>query len=278
MQGTPNDNSSVTPAEADPERPSIARIYDFFLDGNAWFPIDEVVGEQIRQKVPEAYDIAQNNRTFVRRSTRWLARRGVSQFIDIGSGLPTQQNTHEVAQQINPEARIVYCDHDPMVASHAAELLGKASNVVYLPADVRKPSSVLDAPETRELIDFRRPVGLVLTGVLHCVDDEEDPYGLIAQYLAAVPSGSYLVLTHFTSDEQDPGAVERWIQMTANANEQLVFRSRAEVERFFEGLALMAPGEATVPELMWANRWLAPDPEAADISGSWLWAGVGRKP
>jgi len=278
MQATPNDISPDASPAVDPERPSIARIYDFFLGGNAWFPVDEVVGEQIRRKVPEAYDIAQNNRTFVRRSIRWLARRGVHQFIDIGSGLPTQHNTHEVAQQINPEARIIYCDHDPMVAAHAAELLGQANNVVYLPADVREPSSVLDAPATRELIDFRRPVGLVLTGVMHCVDDDEDPYGLVGRYLAAVPSGSYLALTHFTSDEQDPVAVERWIQMTENANEQLVFRSRAGVERFFEGLDLMAPGDAAAAELVWANRWLAPDPGAADVSGSWLWAGVGRKP
>lgn len=273
-----NDTDQPVPPGVDTTKPSMARVYDYFLSGKAHFEIDQVVGEKIRSLTPEAYDIANNNRIFVRRATRRLVRDGITQFIDVGAGLPTQQNTHEVAHGIDPNVKVVYVDNDPIVKAHAEDLLKGDQNVVYLAKDAREPASILDDPDTRRLIDFSRPVGLIMTGVMHFVSPELDPYALVRRYLDAVPSGSYLALTHFTSDDQALEKVHGWHEATKNAVDSIYFRKKSEIEPFFEGLELLVPYEGARPELVWANVWGSPEPKHADPAGSWLWSGVARKP
>lgn len=266
------------PPGVDPTKPSVARIYDYFLEGRAWFEVDRIVGEKIRERTPEAHEVANSNRIFLRRSVRWMARQGITQFIDLGAGLPTQNNTHQVAQQVVPDAHVVYVDHDPMVAAHADALLTGSSNVAFLNAEVREPDAILDAPETRALIDFDRPVGLVFAAVLHFMSDEQDPYGLLKRYLDAVPRGSYVAVSHFTRDDQRDDSAQAILDSTKDAVDKVVFRTKSEVQRFFDPLDLVAPNEGALPDLVWASAWGAPDPSLADVGGSWLWSGVGRKP
>lgn len=273
-----NDSDQPVPPGVDTSKPSMARVYDYFLSGKAYFEVDQVVGEKIRTVTPEAYDIANNNRIFVRRSTRRMVREGIKQFIDVGAGLPTQQNTHEVAQSIDPSVRVVYVDNDPIVQAHANELLRDAPNVDYLSEDARDPESILNHPTTRERIDFTQPVGLIMTGVMHFVSPELDPAGLTRRYLDNVASGSYLALTHFTSDGQAPEKVQSFLDGTKGASEQIYFRTRAEIEPFFDGLEMLVPFEGARTELVWANVWGSPEPKHADPAGSWLWSGVARKP
>lgn len=277
---TAEDQQAVPPG-VDPTKPSVARIYDYFLEGRAWFEIDRVVGETIREKTPEANEVANSNRIFLRRAVRWLARQGITQFLDLGAGLPTQNNTHHVAQQVVPDAKVVYVDHDPMVAAHAEALLAgseKADNVTFLTAEVRDPASILDAPQTRALIDFDRPVAVVMAAVVHFMAEDEDPYSLVGRYLEAAPSGSYLALSHFTDDDQREESIQAIKDSTKDAVDKVVFRTKADVKRFFEGLELMRPYDGAAPELVWSSAWGASDPSVADVGGSWLWSGVGRKP
>jgi hypothetical protein len=257
--------------------PNPARIYDYFLGGKDNFPADREVADQMLAIAPVARDVVEDNREFLRRVVEVLADAGIRQFIDLGSGLPTQGNVHEIAQEAAPGARVVYVDNDPMVVAHSRALLA-GDNTVAIEGDLRQPDKVLEHPEVRELIDLDRPVALLLLAILHFVPDSEDPFGVVARYRDALPAGSHLAISHGTrdipdrpdlSDEEmaDMGAkVEQLYQLTTAS---LVTRTRAEVERFFDGLELLDPGVVEI------QRW-RPDGRTSLLPGG-FYGGVARK-
>ncbi|HEX9538916.1 MAG TPA: SAM-dependent methyltransferase [Streptosporangiaceae bacterium] len=267
------------PPGLDPGIPSPARIYDYLLGGENNFPADRAAAEQIMQAVPEIRDAAWSNRGFHQRAAKWIAERGVRQFIDIGSGLPTVGNTHEVVQQVAPGARVVYVDNDPLVRLHSEALLADTSTIKVILGDLRDPDGILGDPGLRELIDFAEPTGLLMTGVMMFVADGSDPWGLVASYVRELAPGSYLSLSHLSDDHKSPRAVQGFRTVFDTATEQLYFRSKAEVERFFTGLELVPPYEGAQPGLSYAGIWGAEDVAMADTDGSrWLWCGVARRP
>jgi hypothetical protein len=258
--------------------PNPARIYDYFLGGKDNFPADREVAEQVVAIAPVARDIVEDNRAFLRRAVRLLAgEAGIRQFVDLGSGLPTQGNVHEIAQAVAPDARVVYVDNDAMVVTHSRALLA-GDNTAAIEADLRDPDSVMRHPEVRELIDFDQPIALLLMAILHFVPDDEDPYGIVARFRDALPARSYLALSHGTRDiparpDMSPEAmtemgakVERLYQLTTAS---LVTRTHAQVERFFDGFDLLAPG------LVEIQLW-RPDEADALLPGG-FYGGVGRK-
>jgi hypothetical protein len=267
------------PPGVDPLTPSAARLYDYYLGGTNNFQVDRDAAERMRTLMPELSDAAWANRGFHQRAARWIAERGVRQFIDIGSGLPTTGNTHDAVQQVNPGARVVYVDNDPMVAAHARGLLAGDGSTRFILADLRDPDSVLGHPELLGHIDLGEPAGLLMTSVVHFVADGSDPWGLVARYLAAMAPGSYLALSHATMDRLPPRMVEAGLEMYARAAERLYPRSRAQVELFFDGLELVPPYEGAQDAVGYVGSWGAEDPEAAQSDGSRvLYCGVARRP
>jgi hypothetical protein len=268
------------PPGVDVTRPSPARLYDYYLGGTSNFAIDRAAGEQLRKALPELTDAAWANRGFHQRAARFLASEcGIRQFIDIGSGLPTVGNTHEVTQQIDPATRVVYVDMDPMVAAYSKALLAGTRHTTVITADLRDPDTVLGHPGMRELIDFGEPAGLLMTAVMHFVADGSNPYGLVARYRSALASGSYLALSHATADRLPPRAAAGILAAYANASEQIYLRYRAQVERFFEGMEFARPHEDSEPGLAYVGEWGADDPALADSDGSRvLYCGVARCP
>jgi hypothetical protein len=271
--------SSRAPAAVDTTKPAPARIYDYMLRGNSHFEVDIQAAQQILSVVPEIGDCAWSNRGFHQRAAKWMAERGIRQFLDIGSGLPTVGNTHEVVQKVIPDARVVYVDNDPMVAEQGSGLLAddRTTNVVC--ADLREPETILKHPDVHALIDFTEPTGLMFTAVLMFVSDGSDPWTLVARYLDALPSGSYLALSHLTDDYKPPVTVERFRAVFDQATEHLYFRSRAGIARFFDGLQIVPPYEGAPADLCYTGLWGAVDPVLADSDGArWLFCGVARKP
>ncbi|MFJ8196170.1 SAM-dependent methyltransferase [Streptomyces sp. NPDC096152] len=236
----------------DSGRPHPARMYDWYLGGKDNYPVDEAMGRQMLALDPRVPVMARVNRAFMHRATRWLAQHGIRQFLDVGTGIPTEPNLHQVAQRIAPDARVVYCDNDPIVLAHAAALLrGTPEGVTeYLQADVREPAAVVEG--ARKVLDLGRPVALSLVALLHFVSDEDGAHELVNRLLAELPSGSYLMMTHATADftpEESAAATEK----LKAAGVTLALRSRAEFARFFDGLELVEPGVEVVhhwhPEL-----------------------------
>jgi hypothetical protein len=268
------------PPGVDPDTPSPARLYDYYLGGTENFPVDRVAAERIRTLMPELADAAWANRGFHQRAARWLAGPpGIRQFLDIGAGLPTQNNTHQAVAKVAPGARVVYVDNDPLVRVHASALLTGAGNTGFITADVRDPESVLGHPQTQALIDFGQPVGLLMTAVLHFVADGSNPHGLVARFLAELAPGSYLVLSHITADQKPPAAVQAILDIYAHATEQIHMRTRAEVERFFDGLELVPPYADAAPAVTYVGEWGAEDAQLADSDGSrWCYGAVARRP
>jgi hypothetical protein len=258
--------------------PNPARIYDYLLGGKDNYPADREVAEQVVAVAPVTREVVRDNRAFLRRAVTFLAEEaGVRQFIDLGSGLPTHGNVHEIAQAVAPDARVVYVDNDPMVVTHSRALLAD-DNTITVQADLREPDAIVDHPEVRKLIDLDRPVALLLLAILHFVPDDQDPHGIVARFRDALPAGSYLALSHSTRDvpvrpDMTPaemaemGAkVQRLYQMTTTP---IVPRTRAQVERFFDGFDLVDPG------LVEIQRW-RPDRQSSLLPGG-FYGGVGRK-
>jgi len=267
------------PPGVDPTVPTAARIYDWMLRGKNNFAPDQEAGKRILAASPELADSAFANRGFHQRAGKYIAEHGITQFIDIGSGLPTVGNTHEVVQKVNPAARVVYVDNDPMVAEQGGRLLADDKSTRVICADLREPDTILDAPELKELIDFSRPVGLLFTAVIMFVSDAADPWSLVARYVDAAAPGSYLALSHLTDDYKPPVTTERFRAVFDHATEQLHFRSQAGIARFFAGLDMVAPYEGARPAICYTGVWGAEDPVLADSEGArWLYCGVARKP
>ncbi|GAA0922534.1 SAM-dependent methyltransferase [Streptomyces thermoalcalitolerans] len=231
-----------------------ARVWNYWLGGKDNYEVDQRVGDHVAGMFPVVRDVARADREFLGRAVRWLtAERGVRQFLDIGTGLPTVDNTHEIAQRIAPDARIVYVDNDPVVLAHARTLLTSTPEgaTAYLDADVHDPETI--AERAAETLDFGRPVAVMMLGILNFVLDTDKARDIVRRIMAAVPSGSFLVLTHPTFDadlggEGNVAAMEFWNQ---NATPPITARSRAEVASFLEGLDLVEPG------LVPCSRWRA---------------------
>jgi hypothetical protein len=262
----------------DQSRPSTARVYDCLLGGENNFPVDRAVAEMMKARAPELVDAAFANRGFHQRAAKWIADQGVTQFIDLGSGLPTVGNTHEVVRKIWPSARVVYVDIDPLVLRHGSHLLAGDESVRVVQADLRDPDSVLGSGEIRKLIDFAEPVGVLMTGVLHFVADADDPAGLISRYFAPLVAGSYLSLSHLTGDHKPPQAVAAIEAAGAQTAGGGYLRSKDGVRKLFDGLDLVSPYAGAEPDVTWVGLWNCEDPELADSEGSrWLYCGVARK-
>jgi hypothetical protein len=258
--------------------PNPARIYDYLLGGKDNFPADRDVADQLLAIAPVARDVVEDNRAFLRRAVRYLTREaGIRQFIDLGSGLPTQGNVHEIAQADAPDARVVYVDNDPMVVTHSRALLA-GDNTVAIQADLREPEVLLGHPEVRELIDFDQPVALLLMAILHFLPDEQEPFGIVARFRDALPTGSHLAVSHGTRDipVRPDMSVEEMTEMGTRVEQlyqlttaSLVTRTHAQIERFFEGLELLDPG------LVEIQLW-RPDDQGSALPGG-FYGGVGRK-
>ncbi|NEB04059.1 SAM-dependent methyltransferase [Streptomyces sp. SID13726] len=260
--------------DIDTSRPHSARMYDYYLGGKDHFEVDKKAAETVAAAYPGIFVCARENRAFMHRATRVLAQEhGIRQWLDVGTGIPTEPNLHQVAQSVVPEARVVYADNDPLVLKYAARLMRSTpqGRTTYIEADANDPDTLLNAPELAEVLDLDRPVALSLNALMHFVTDAQDPYGLVNRLLAALPSGSALALSHCTPDF-DPGTWQKVTDIYNNAGTPVQFRSQGDVARFFEGLELLDPG-VTV-----GHRW-RPDgePVASDAEVS-LWTGVGIKP
>ncbi|MCL2729412.1 MAG: SAM-dependent methyltransferase [Actinomycetia bacterium] len=240
-------DQGFTADEIDTSRPHPARMYDYFLGGRDNYEVDREAAERVLDVVPEVVLGARANRDFLRRAVGYLVDSGVRQIIDIGTGIPTSPNTHEIAHAISPDVRVAYIDNDPIVATHAgARLLGTGNTGFFL-GDMRKPRSILEHPTIGELIDVRQPVALMLVSVLHFVADQDDPAGLIAAYRETLPPGSHLVLSHATGDFHGERAGDV-AAVYKKATASLTPRTHAQVLALFDGFDLVEPGLVQVHE------------------------------
>jgi hypothetical protein len=268
-----NDDPEVVPPGVNINVPHSARIYDYWLGGKDNFAVDRAVGEAMIQAIPGMRYMARENRKFVHRAARDLvAGQGIRQFLDVGTGIPTRPNLHEIAQQITPDARVVYVDNDPIVLVHARALMistpeGRSE---YISADVRDPQSILTEPVLRETLDFTRPIGLTLIAVLMLLADADDPWAKVAALREAMPAGSCLAITHPTADFA-PDEVEQAVAAATGAGITLVARTKEEVSRFFGDWELLGPGLVSV------SAW-RPDDPVEKPEAAYYWAGVARRP
>lgn len=252
-------------------------MYDYYLGGKTNYRSDRVAADKAAQAWPSVPIAARTNRAYMHRVVRMLAERGFRQFLDIGTGIPTSPNLHEVAQSVNASARVVYADNDPIVLAHARALMEGTpeGKTAYIEANVREPESILESEELRATLDLGEPVALSMHALCHFLPDEYDAYGIVEKLVKALPSGSALSLTHVTP-EFDPERVQGLAKAYNDAGVPAQVRTKAEVARFFTGLELVEPGLAMV------HKWRPEEgasqvaqPSDADVS---FWAGVGIKP
>ncbi|MGC0335933.1 SAM-dependent methyltransferase [Streptomyces sp. SLBN-8D4] len=264
------------PRSIDISVPSVARIYDFYLGGSHNFEADREAARKAMEHVPGLPKIMQANRAFMRRAVRFAVGQGITQFLDIGSGIPTFGNVHEVAQSAGPGARVVYVDHDPVAVAHSQAVIADNPDVGVVAADLRKPREILESSEVRRLIDPNRPVAVLLVAILHFVEDADDPYDAVAELRDAFAPGSLLVLTHAAfegiplSQEQVQGAMDVY----EDIRNPLIMRSRNQIARFFEGYDMVEPGLVPMPR--WrpeSENW---DPDDEDPWAFSQFGGVGR--
>jgi len=268
----PQDTAWADPGLVNPIMPNRARMYDYWLGGTRNLVADREMAERMATLDPYIPASCKANRAFLGRAVRFLAAQGIRQFLDIGSGIPTQRNMHEVARQAAPGARVVYADIDPVAVAESRTILAGDDDTAAIQADLRHPKTILGHPSVERVINFTQPAGLILTAVLHFLKDTDDPYAIVTRLRDAMPPGTHIVVSHATS-EGNPvlaAAAER-LYNTHAADGQA--RSRAEIERFFGGWDLAWPG------LVYAPLW-RPDPPAgvpAHPERFWLLAGVARK-
>jgi hypothetical protein len=258
--------------EIDVDKPSAARIYDAHLGGFHNFQVDRDAAAKIVAFMPELPDIMRANRSFLRRAVRHLVDQGVTQFLDLGSGIPTVGNVHEIAWKANPLCRIVYVDADPVAVSHSRNILAGATSATAVHGDLRRPQDILGDPETQRLLDFSQPIAVLMFAVLHFVPDEDDPAGIIGSYLDAMVPGSYLAISHASLEGPEPQKAEQATQQFRRSVTDFSMRTRTEITSLFDGLELLDPGVVYLPE------WR---PDAGDDIGdarrTSTFAGVARK-
>jgi hypothetical protein len=253
--------------------PNVARMYDYMLGGKDHFAADRAAINQIIELIPDTVTTAWHNRAFLGRAVRLLAgEAGIRQFIDIGSGLPTMDNVHDVAQRIAPDARTVYVDRDPVVLAHAQALLATGSSVAVIEGDLLDPAAIMGDGGLRNLVDLGKPVAVMLLAVLHFIPDKCDPWGVVGQLMDAVPPGSYLVISHGASDFLSPEARQLAQDVyAATTAGGATSRTFLEISRFFDGLALVDPGLVDI------RAW-RPDKPETPPERTLFWGGVATKP
>ena len=274
-------DTPAAPRDIDTSRPHSARMYDYYLGGKDHFEVDKKAAQQVARAYPGIFVCAQQNRAFMHRATRLLAREyGLRQWLDIGTGIPTEPNLHQVAQSLVPEARVVYADNDPLVLKYAETLMHstREGRTAYIHADVNDPDAILKAPALQQVLDLDQPVALSLNALLHFVTDAQEPRAIVNRLMDAFPPGSALAVSHCTPDF-DPDTWEKVTDIYNSSGTPVQFRSRDDVARFFEGFDLIEPG--IVVGHRWHPEYAAepggdnPDDHTdAEVS---LWAGVAIK-
>jgi len=261
------------PDNIDIERPSAARIYDYWLGGSHNFAVDREMAREVTAMVPDVPLIMQANRAFLHRAVRHLVGAGIRQFLDIGSGIPTLGNVHEVVRKTTPDGRVVYVDHDPVAVAHSRHILAGDERVTVIHEDLRHVDGILTHPETTRLLDLDQPVALLLLAVLHFIPPEDDPERIVKRLHAALAPGSYVAISHGTADTLSDEVAQRGRELFERTPTPYFARTRAEVERLFAGLDLVEPG------VVWTPEWRPehPDEVGDDPERSAAYVGVGRK-
>ncbi len=267
-------NPDWVPHGIDVTVPHAARVYDYFLDGAHNFAADRDMANKIQQVMPAVRDAARIHRSFLRRAVLFMVDSGIRQFLDIGSGIPTVGNVHEIAQRADPECRIVYVDREPVAVTHSELLLQGNDRAAAIQANMRDVEDILDHPQTKRLLDFDQPIGLLMLALLYFVPDSWDPVGIMARYRDRLAPGSYLALSHVTADGNPAGLTEI-VQFYQNTPDLLYPRSHAEVLRLFAGFELVEPG--LVGSAFWRPSGPGDISDNAEMN-TVSYGGVGRKP
>ena len=262
-----DEDPTWVPPDIDITKPSPARMYDYALGGKDNFEVDRRAVEQVATVLPDFRRLAQINRTFLKNAVRIMSEAGVSQFIDVGTGIPTSPNVHEIARQVHPDAKIVYVDNDPIVMAHNRALRATVEGVITVQHDAREPDTIIGDPAVRRLVDFHQPIGLLFVAVLHFVR-RDLAADVMTRFRQSIPSGSYVAISTACSDGMDPAVVSKVETIYQSAAAQIVFRTGAQIEQLFEGLEIIEPGLKDV------TKWLVDEP-TPEIH---VTAGIGRKP
>lgn len=253
-----------------PTEPNVARIYDYLLGGKDNYAVDRKAADALLKIIPDALTVCRENRLFLQRAVQYMADRGIRQFIDIGTGLPTMGSVHEIAQGIDADSRVVYVDYDHVVITHARALLANHNErVAVIEADFREPDKIIHGPQVSDLIDFSDPVGILMVAILHFVRDDERPYDLVNSYKQVMAPGSYLAVTHITDDAVGPDVSKAAQNVYADAAASPVPRSYDGILRFFDDLSVVNPG--LVEPFKWRSGRTIPPTRTL------IYSGIGRK-
>ena len=261
------------PPGVDTRIPNMARMYDYALGGKDNFASDREAVQNLFQLAPENVYVPRANRKFLGKAARFAAEQGIRQFVDLGAGLPSQGCTHEVARQVQPDARVVYVDSDPVVLAHARALLaGHDAGIAIVGEDIRNTERILDNPDLQRLIDFSQPVAVLFVAILHGIPDADGPAEIVAEWVRRLVPGSYVILSHLTREGHPAEIVQKKEEIFARSSTPMAYRGRDDILRLFGGLELVEPGLTTV------TRWRDDSPDAQlDAAGAWVLGGIGRK-
>jgi S-adenosyl methyltransferase len=261
---------SWAPESIDLDRPNAARVYDYLLGGAANFEKDREFGENLLRIAPESATAARLNRAFLRRAVKYCLDNGIRQFLDIGSGIPTAGNVHEIAQRNEPSARVLYVDREPVAVTHTELMLKGNENAAVIQGNLIEPEPILASPEAARLLNFDEPIAVLMVAVLHFLPDDTEPQRAVARYVDAITPGSHLVLSHVALREEQ--AAEAW-EMYKKSTTPALPRTRAQLAEFFAGTDLVEPG------IVWAPEWRPdPDDDTNEPFRSHIICGVARKP
>lgn len=266
----PSSPAEEAPHGVDTAVPNVARIYDYLLGGKDNFAADRHAAGELIRLIPDAAGVARENRGFLQRAVKFLAESGIRQYIDIGTGLPTRGNVHQIAQQWQPGSHVLYVDNDTVVVTHAQALLADNRTVIAINRDLRQPQAILDHPALRALINFDEPVGVLLVAILHFISDADNAHGIVKQIMDEMPAGSYLVLSHGTADHVTPTVTQKAREIYDRTDSAAAPRTLSEITQFFNGCDLIEPG--LVDGSSWRN-----DRTASEIGRGLFYAGVGIK-
>lgn len=260
------------PPEVDVRTPNIGRMYDFYLGGKDNFDADRRAALEVALAVPSVVRLARENRAFLGRAVRFMIGVGIDQFIDVGTGLPTQGHVHQVTEDACPGARVVYVDNEPVVLAHARARIPANDRTAVVAGDMRKPEEIIDHPATRRLIDFSRPVGVLLVAMLHFASDADDPASIMAAFTKRLMPGSAVAISHVTRDGPPRGALAQAEAVYQSTTASVIPRTRRQIKGLFAGLNIVRPGVVYVPE------WRPPTDDRPRPDSRWLLGGVGVVP